>query len=42
MNTQELPASSNMQIQIDVQRYNLQGTSLHQRRVIYVTASVQR
>jgi len=41
VNAEELPASSNMQIQVDVQRYNVQGTSLHQRRVMYVRASVQ-
>jgi len=39
-NAEELPASSNMQIQVDIQCYNIQGTSLHQRRVMYVTAPV--
>jgi len=40
LNAEELPASSNMQIQVDVQCYNIEGTSLHQHRVMYVTASV--
>jgi hypothetical protein len=37
----ELPASIEVQIQIDVQRYNLLGTSMYQLRVMYVTAEVQ-
>jgi len=41
LNAEELPAYRNMQIQIDVQRYKLQVTSLHQRCVTYVTASVR-